>query len=213
MDTRVVLTFALVLTLAPFTTAAPARAGEPTEQLRQRIDRVVKILQDKELASEARAADRRAAVRKVALEIFDFEETAKRALGRHWRERTPAEQQDFLKLFTDLLEESYIGKIEGYQGEKITYAGDTIEGDLATVRTRIITPKAGSEIPVDYRMLRQSGGWRVYDVIIEGVSLVANYRTQFNKVIQTASFDELMKKMRAKGFSAPAAAPRGERRG
>ncbi len=93
-------------------------------------------------------------------------------------------------------------RLDLYQGEKITYVGETMDDDQATVKTRIVT-KQGNEVPVDYRLLREKDGWRVYDVIIEGVSLVANYRTQFNKIIQTSSYDDLVKRMRAKDFSAP----------
>lgn len=214
MNRRLVLTFAFVLAVTPvlgLLTSRAVAAGEPTEQLRQRIERVLKVLQDRDLAAEGRAAERRAAVRKIASEIFDFEETAQRALGRHWRDRSPAERQEFVKLFTDLLEESYVGKIETYQGEKIAYIGESVEGDQATVRTRIVTPK-GTEVPIDYRMRRQDGGWRVYDVVIESVSLIANYRTQFNKIVQTESYAELVKKLRARAFSAPAASPATERK-
>jgi phospholipid transport system substrate-binding protein len=133
----------------------------------------------------------------VADDIFDFQETAKRSLARHWQPRTPAEQAEFVRLFADLLERSYISKIELYGGEKIAYLGDTIDGDQAIVRTRIVT-KSGTEVPVDYRMLKRGDRWLVYDVIIEGVSLVANYRTQFNKIIQTSSYAELVKKMKVK---------------
>jgi phospholipid transport system substrate-binding protein len=192
---------AVLLALAP----TPVVAGEPTEQLRGHIDAVIKTLQTK----EGSADERRAAVRKIAERIFDFEETAKRSLGRHWQSRTPAERQEFVKLFTDLLEHSYLSKIEQYGGEKVTYAGDTVEGDHATVRSKIVTPK-GTEIPLDYRMLRRDGKWLVYDVVIEGVSLVGNYRTQFNKIIQTSSWDDLVQKLRSKAIGAPATA--GDRR-
>jgi phospholipid transport system substrate-binding protein len=178
--------------------AGEARAGQPTEQLRVQIDRVVRTLEDPELKKESRARDRRAAVRRIAEEIFDFAETAKRSLARHWLTRTPAERQEFIQLFTDLLERAYISKIELFNGERIVFVGETIEdGDRATVRTRIVT-RQGSEIPVDYRMLKRGDRWLVYDVIIEGVSLVANYRTQFNKIIQTSSYQELVKKMKTK---------------
>jgi phospholipid transport system substrate-binding protein len=146
---------------------------------------------------EARARDRRAAVRKIADEIFDFPETAKRSLGRHWTSRTAGERDEFVGLFSDLLERSYISKVELYGGEKISYLGDMVEGDQALVRTRIIT-KGGTEVPVEYRMLKRVERWLVYDVVIEGVSLVANYRTQFNKIIQTSSYAELVKKMKVK---------------
>ena len=100
-------------------------------------------------------------------------------------------------MFTDLLERSYISKIELYGGEKIQYVGESIEGEGAVVRTKLIT-KQGTEIPIDYRMLRRGDKWLVYDVVIEGVSLISNYRTQFSKIITTSSFEDLMKKMRTK---------------
>jgi phospholipid transport system substrate-binding protein len=189
---------ALVLSLAlSALTASPAAAGAPSDQLKTQIDRVLKTLDDPELKKEGKAPDRRAAVRKIANDIFDFGETARRSLGRHWQPRTPAERDEFVQLFADLLERSYISRVELYGGEKIQYLGDTIEGEQAKVQTKLLT-KGGSEIPIEYRMLRKGDRWLVYDVIIEGVSLIANYRTQFNKIIQTASYQELVKKMKAK---------------
>jgi phospholipid transport system substrate-binding protein len=175
----------------------PAAAGAPTDQLKTQIDRVLKALDDPELKKEGKARERRVAVRKIANDIFDFGETARRSLGRHWQGRTPAEREQFVQLFSDLLERSYISKVELYGGEKIQYLGDTIEGEQAKVQTRLLT-KGGSEIPIEYRMHRKGDRWLVYDVIIEGVSLVANYRTQFNKIIQTSSYQELVKKMKSK---------------
>ncbi len=188
------LTLTAILALV---TAGTAVAGEPTDQVRRSVDEVLKIVQ-----SQPDGPARRAAVRQAANRLFDFEETAKRALGPHWQQRTPAEREEFVRLFSDLLEAAYVGKIDLYQGEKITYVGETVDGDQATVKTRIVT-KQGNEVPVDYRLSREKDRWRVYDVIIEGVSLVADYRTQFNKIIQTSSYDDLVKRMRAKDFSAP----------
>jgi len=179
-----------------------AHAGGPTEELRGRVDQVIRILQRPDLQGESKTNDRRTAVRKVANEIFDFQETAKRSLGRHWQARTPAERDEFTAIFADLIEQAYISKIDRYSGENVKYVGESIDGDQATVRTKILA-KQGSELPVDYRMLRQGSQWRVYDVIIEGVSLTDNYRTQFNKIIQTSSFEDLIAKLRAKEFSAP----------
>ena len=159
---------------------------------------MLKTLDDPELKKEGRAKERRAAVRKIANEIFDFGETARRSLGRHWQPRTPAERDEFVQLFSDLLERSYISKVELYGGEKIQYLGDTIdEQTQAKVQTKLVT-KGGSDIPIEYRMHKKGERWLVYDVIIEGVSLVANYRTQFNKIIQTSSYQELVKKMKTK---------------
>ena len=177
-----------------------AQAGAPTEELRGHVDQVIKILQRPDLQGEGKAVERRTAVRKVANDIFDFQETAKRSLGRHWQERTPAEREEFTRLFADLVERAYIGKIDRYSGENVSYVGESVEADQATVRTKILT-KQGSQVPVDYRVFRQGGHWRVYDVIIEGVSLIANYRTQFNKIIQTSSFEDLVAKLKAKELS------------
>jgi phospholipid transport system substrate-binding protein len=177
--------------------ARDATAGAPTEQLKTQVDKVLKLLEDSSLKAPDKAKERRAAVRKVADEIFDFGETAKRSLGRHWAARTPQERDEFVKLFGDLLERSYISKIELYGGEKIQYVGDKIEGETAIVQSKLLT-KTGSEVPIEYRMLRKGDRWLVYDVVIEGVSLVANYRTQFNKIIQTSSFEDLVKKMKTR---------------
>jgi phospholipid transport system substrate-binding protein len=190
--------FALVVALVLVIGAAgQVWAGPPTDQLRAQIERVLKVLDDPELKKDGRLRDRRTAVRQIANEIFDFSETARRSLARHWAGRSQAERDEFVQLFSDLLERSYISKIELYGGEKITYAGDSIEGESALVRTKLLT-KQGTEIPIEYRMLRRDDKWLVYDVVIEGVSLIANYRTQFNKIITTSSFQELVKKMKTK---------------
>ena len=183
--------------------AMPAMAGAPTDQLRQRVDEVVKVVDDPALSGKTAA--RHAAVRKIAEDVFDYPATAQRALGVHWNARTPQEREEFTQLFADLLDRAYIGKIDLYQGEKVGYAGETVVGDQATVKTRIVT-KRGSEVPVDYRMHDKNGRWLVYDVVIEGVSLTSNYRTQFNKVVQTESYPSLVQKLRAKETE-PAASP------
>jgi len=179
--------------------AVPGRvwAGAPTDQLRSQIDRVLKVLEDPELKKEGKEKERRAVVRQIANEIFDFSETARRSLARHWAGRTQAEREEFVELFSDLLERSYISKIELYGGEKIQFVGEAVDGEGAVVRTKIVT-KQGTEIPIDYRMHRRGDKWLVYDVVIEGVSLIANYRTQFNKIITTSSYQELVKKMKTK---------------
>ena len=179
-----------------------AHGSTPTQELRGHVDQVIKILQRSDLQGDDKTTERRTAVRKVANDIFDFQETAKLSLGRHWQTRTPAEREEFTRLFADLLEHAYISKIDRYSGENVNYVGESVEGDQATIRTKILT-KQGSQVPVDYRMLRQADHWRVYDVIVEGVSLISNYRNQFNKVIQTSSFDDLVARLKAKEFSGP----------
>jgi phospholipid transport system substrate-binding protein len=175
--------------------ATPAVAGAPTEALKQRVDRVVVLLEQ--------SGDQRAELRKIAEEIFDFEETSRRALGPHWNARTPEERREFVRLFTDLLERTYVGRIESGRGGKVLYTGESVDGNEATVRTRLVTLQR-TEIPVDYRMLMKDGRWRVYDVSIEGVSMINNYRSQFNSVIQSDSYPALVERLRAK--EPPAAA-------
>jgi phospholipid transport system substrate-binding protein len=188
---HIALPFLLLALVAP----SPAAAGAPTDQLKRQVDAVVRTLEDPAL--KANPAQRRAAVRKISEEIFDYKETARRALGRHWSARTPQEQEEFVRLFADLLERAYLSRIEQYQGEKVRYAAETIDGPEAVVKTLIVTPQ-GSEVPVDYRMRLADGRWLVYDVNIEGVSLVANYRTQFNRIVQTESYESLVRKLRAR---------------
>ena len=216
MTSRVLL-LALGVALS-ITMAAAADAGPPTEQLRGHVDRVITVLRDPELQKPARAAERRAAIRKVANDIFDFEEIARRTLARHWQARTPDERREFVGLMTDVLEHAYIGKIETYSGETVRFLGDTPDGDVATVKTRIVM-KSGTEIPVDYRMIDRSGRWIAYDVFVEGVSLVGNYRGQFDRIIQRQSYPELVKALRSKqpdakdrkGATEPSATPGGTR--
>jgi phospholipid transport system substrate-binding protein len=189
---RIALAALLILSMAP-----QSWAGQPQDQLKSAIDRVVSTLESPALKGEGKVAERRAAVRKIADELFDFGEIARRALGRYWQPLTEAQRTEFVSLFADLLERSYISKIELYGGEKIVYTGDRVEGDLATVGTKIIT-KNGTEVPVDYRLFKKGDRWMVYDVNIEGISLVSNYRTQFNKIIQTNGYNSLVERMKVK---------------
>jgi phospholipid transport system substrate-binding protein len=182
---------------------APARAGAPTDQLKASVEQIVKVLEDPAMRAGSRAQERRAAIRKEAEGVFDFTETAKRALGRHWQGLSDKDRREFTTLFTDLIERAYISKIERYSGERIAYAGESMDSGLATVRTRFVT-KQGTEIPVDYRMQQRGDRWLVYDVSVEGVSLINNYRTQFDKIIQTSSYAELVRKMKAAELAAPA---------
>jgi phospholipid transport system substrate-binding protein len=195
--TRIRLCAVMLAALLAILTAREAAAGPPTDQLKSAIDRVVKVLEDPSLKGDDRVADRRTAVRKIADEIFDFSEIARRALARHWQPLTDKQRAEFVSLFSDLLERSYMSKIELYGGEKIQYVAERVDGETASVATRIVT-KNGTEVPIDYRLLKKGDRWLVYDVNIEGVSLVSNYRTQFNKIIQTGSFEDLIQKLRSK---------------
>jgi phospholipid transport system substrate-binding protein len=174
----------------------PVGAGEPTDQIRSQLERVLKTIQDPEVKKAGRAAERRA-VRKIAEDIFDFDDTARRALARHWAQRSPAEREEFVAVFTDVFEHAYLSKVDLLQGDRVVYLGDSVEAGVATVKTQLTT-KQGSQLDVDYRMHRgPSGRWLVYDVLIENVSLVDNYRNQFNSVIQRSSYQELVRKLKA----------------
>jgi len=169
-------------------------AGPPTDQLRAYTDQVLKILEDPSLS----LPDRRTAVRKVASEAFDVSETAKRALGQHWQQRTPAEREEFIHLFANLLEQTYISRISEFGGERITYLAEQIDGDRATVRARIVTSK-GTEVPVESRLLKSQDRWLIYDVLIANMSLISNYRTQFDRVIRTSSYPDLVQRLKTRG--------------
>jgi phospholipid transport system substrate-binding protein len=177
--------------------AQDAWAATATDQLKSAIDRVLATVDDPALRGDGRAIERRAAVRKIANEIFDFTELARRSLARYWQPLSEPERSEFVGLLADLLERSYVSKIELYGGEKILYSGERVDGDLATVSTRIIT-KNGTEVPVDYHLLRRGDRWMIYDVNIEGVSLVSNYRTQFNKIIRSGGYESLVERMKTK---------------
>lgn len=179
--------------LAVLIGATIAVAGPPTEQVRQYTDQVQKILDDPRIKVE----DKRTAVRSAAIEIFDVNETAKRALGPHWQKRSRAEQDEFVQLFADLLENTYISKVDLYGGEHLQFTNEIVDGDYATVRAKIVT-KQRTEVPVEARMLRRGERWYIYDIAIENVSLVGNYRSQFDRIIRTSSFEELVRRLKTK---------------
>jgi phospholipid transport system substrate-binding protein len=183
--------------LALVAVAQDAWAATATEQLKSAIDRVLATVDNPALKGNGKIVERRAAVRKIANEIFNFTEIARRALGRYWPPLSEAQRTEFVGLFEDLLGRTYLSKIELYGGEKIVYGGERLDGDLATVSTKILT-KNGSEVPVDYRLSKHGDRWMIYDINVEGVSLVSNYRTQFNKVIQTNGYSALLEKMKNK---------------
>ncbi len=191
---RIATGAALVCALA---VAAAASDSSPTAQVKEAVDQALHVLQDPVLKTEPKQAERRRILRTIADGLFDFEEMSRRAMSTHWRPLSEDQRREFVRLFSEVLERAYMSKIESYNGEKIRYTGERIEGDTATVSTRIVT-KEGIEIPIDYRLLTRNGRWLAYDVSIEGVSLVANYRTQFNSVIRTSSYDELLRRLRSR---------------
>lgn len=190
---RNLATFAVALGL--FLASLPvAWAGPPTDTVREYTDAVQKVLEDPALRKE----DRRASVRKIASEAFDVNESARRALGLHWQKRSEAEREEFVQLFGELLERTYIAQIDLYGGERLRFTEEKLDGNLAIVRAKLVT-KQGTEVPVEARMNRKGERWLIYDVAIENVSLISNYRSQFDRIIRQNSYPELVKRLRNHG--------------
>lgn len=181
---------------------AGALAGEATDQVKQTVDAVLEVLKNKELKRPEKKEERRTKIRKIVTERFDFEEMARRSLAQHWKQRTPEERKEFIALYTDLLEGTYIRKVEKYEDEKVVYVSEKVDGPYVTVKTNIATKKEVA-IPIEYRLLKKGGKWEVYDIVIEGVSLVNNYRTQFNSIIRSNSYEELVKRLKNKTIKEP----------
>jgi len=192
-----ILSTALVVSFALSPTIRPANAGAPTEQIQNAVQRATTILNDPKLQAEAKRKELKEAV----YPKFDFAEMARRSLGSHWQRRSPEEQRAFVKAFTELIEQSYMSNLESYEGEKVIIGKEKQDKDFAEVDTKIITKK-GEEFSVYYKLHQSGSDWKVYDVIIENISLVNNYRSQFNRVIAQSSFEELFRRMKDKQFDA-----------
>lgn len=186
-----------VLTLALwFGASSIALAGMPVEQVKETVGRVVIILRDPVLQTEDRIAERREMLRQAILPRFDFSEMARRSLGSHWKNQK-ARQEEFVTVFTDFVENAYVGRIESFKNEKITFGRERIDSDLAEVDTKVLVSK-GEPVSINYKLHLVGTDWKVYDVVIENISLVNNYRSQFNRILNTASFDDLLQKLREK---------------
>lgn len=168
--------------------------GEPLTLIQSSINQALQILKDPQLKQTPEIRDQK--LWNLITERFDFEEMARRSLALHWRKRTPQERREFVDLFSHLLHKSYVSKLEDYSDEKVECLEDVIRGDRALVKTRIFSK--GTEIHIDYKMIKKPNGWKIYDVIIEGVSLVNNYRNQFHRIVTSKGYAELVKRMRTK---------------
>jgi len=185
------------LALLLLATVADTFAGPATDQLRPEIDRVIATIEDPSLRADSRTADRRQAVRAITDRIFDWTAMSKRALGRHWEARTADERAEFIPLFRELLERAFLGKIEQYGAENVAYTEESPDGNDTIVRTRV-TLKPSWGVDVDYRMAWQGTRWMISDVLVERISLVRNFRSQFDSVIKRSSYEELVQKVRAR---------------
>jgi phospholipid transport system substrate-binding protein len=186
------LSLATVFALGVATT--PLLAAPAGEEVKATIDGVMKVLNDPKLQGQKK--ERREALRKIILPKFDFTEMAKRALGSNWG-REPDKQKEFVSAFTQLLEDSYADQVESANGNKISVVNERTEKGYAEVDTKIISPK-GEETPMTYKLHSVGSEWKVYDVVIANISLVNNYRSQFNRVLANGSMDELIKRIKDK---------------
>jgi phospholipid transport system substrate-binding protein len=178
--------------------AATAAVNSPMDAVRSTVDAVINTLKDRNLSQPGMKKERRAKIRELIRDRFDFKEMSQRSLARHWAPRTADEKKEFVELFSELLQSSYISKIESYTDEKITYDKETLKGDgkYGVVDTTIITKNVN--IPIEYKLMLKDDKWWVYDVTIEGVSFISTYREQYNKIILRESYAGLLKKMKNK---------------
>jgi len=192
-----------LLTAALSIVARSAAAGVPTEQIKTTVEKALVVLKDPQLKTPAKMSERRDQLKQILFARFDFTEMARRALGANWRRRTPQEQEEFVRLFTEVLERAYAGIIESYSDEKILYTNERIDGSFADVGSKIVTSK-GEEYSINYKAHLVSNEWKVYDVVAENISLVNNYRSQFTRVIAHESYDELVRRLKNKAdFDVP----------
>jgi phospholipid transport system substrate-binding protein len=173
-------------------------AHTPIDAVRATVEAVLHTMRDKSLAAPEMRQKRREKIKALISERFDFTEMAKRSLARHWKKRTPEERKEFVRIFSELLQSSYIDKIEAYTNEKVTYDSEKIrkKGKYGIVHTTVVTKDVN--IPIDYKLIYKNGKWLVYDVVIEGVSFISTYRSQYNKVIVRESYTKLVEKMKQK---------------
>ncbi|MDA0738550.1 MAG: ABC transporter substrate-binding protein [Nitrospirae bacterium] len=175
---------------------AAVEPGSATEAVKGTIDQVLVVLGDDQLKKPERSDDRVAAIEKVIGQRFDYEEMGKRTLGLEWKDLDAGQQKEFVGLFQKFLSKTYAGNVDGYSGEQVEYLKERRKGDFAEVQTKVITKKL--EVPLDYRLLKNSSTWRVYDVVIDGVSLVKNFRGQFGRIMKAKGFSGLLDKLRSK---------------
>lgn len=188
----------LVFIIVPVLLQA-ATEKTPEEKVRNGIQEITTILNDYCTEKENNRSACAKRVMKVADNYFDWREMAKRSLARFWRQRTKEEQKEFVRIFRHLLKDVYIDKIAGYSGEKIVFEGERTEGDYSEISTKVLADRGSNKaIPLNYRLHKKGNEWLVYDIVIEGVSLVSNYRSQFNSIIQRSTYDTLVKRMKEK---------------
>lgn len=202
IETRRVFLCLLVIVVCPLA-VSPVFAAAPAEQIRETIGKILEIVKDPSLRADSKKNERLERLKKVIEPQFDFVEMAKRSLGGHWQQRSAEEREEFVQIFTRLLENAYVDNIDSYDGEKIDIKSEKQDNDYAEVGTRIVTKK-GEEFSIKYKLMTSNAAWKVYDVVIEDISLVNNYRSQFTRVIAQSSYEDLIRKLKEKQLAAPA---------
>jgi phospholipid transport system substrate-binding protein len=204
MTTWIVLALSLIGVLSAEAAPASAVVG-PRDAVESAVDRFMAVVQNGRSDNAAVAADRMSQIREIVREMFDFDEISRRVLSRHWQTLQREEQAEFVTLFRDLLERAYLTQVETAANEKILFLGESSEGGgAAIVRSKVVT-RQGTEIPLDYRMHLLNGRWRIYDVVVQGVSFIASYRTQFDRVIRAESYGSLRERLQKKAAEHAAA--------
>lgn len=204
MTTWIGIALAVAGVLVAETVPAAQPVG-PRDAVEAAVVRFMTIMQDGRSGGAAVTADRLGEIREIVREMFDFDEISRRALARHWQALQSDEQAEFVTLFRDLLERAYLTQVETAGGQQITFLGESIDGaGSATVRSKVVT-RHGAEIPLDYHLHVLDGRWRIYDVVVQGVSFIASYRTQFDRVIRAESYSSLRERLQKKAMETTAA--------
>ena len=172
-------------------------ANVPSERVQYIMNKTIEILEDQDLKTPEKEPEKRKLLRELSKDFFDFEEMAKRTLSFHWRKLSAGEKKEFTELFFELLEYTYIGKVKDYNGIEVNFTKEIIEGDFAMVKAKAYTDK-NQKILIECRLLNKNGTWNAYDISVEGISLINNYRTQFNSIIRSSSYSNLVKKIKEK---------------
>ena len=175
---------------------SPIRAGEPTEEIRSAIYKGLAVLNDESLRANGKNEHMKR-LREIVRPLFNFKEMARRSLGRHWRDMTPEDRTEFVTVFANLLETTYAEKIDLYRGGDVNFVREVVDEDYARVDSKVKDTK-GTDYSVSYKLLREDGDWKIYDVVVENVSLINNYRAQFGRIIRKSSYKELIERIRQK---------------
>jgi phospholipid transport system substrate-binding protein len=196
MSIKYIKRLALFVSLL-FVIPSVVSAGEATDRIKAVSDKIFAIISDQALQTPEMKGKKEKMIMDAVDGAFNWEEFSRRALAKHWSKRTESEKKEFISLFKELIKRTYMEKSGQYSGGKVEFLEEKIDGEYGVVKSQLVS-STGTQTPVDYRLMKQDGAWWVYDVYIEGVSLVSNYRSQFNDILIKSSFDDLIKRLKEK---------------